>query len=115
MASALMRRRLLLAAHGRLKEAGPRFEGLSLFIRKAVALVNPCNAAKTARGMIQNLFDHRQVDAQPRHSASTRPAQVVQTPLWDRFDLIGIVAPLGRGSFLQFQDFGIEAAFRAAE
>src|SRR6185436_7987667 len=40
----------------------PALERVALFIRKVVALINAGDAGETAAGMVEELFDHRQLD-----------------------------------------------------
>jgi hypothetical protein len=45
-----------------------------------VALVDPNNAGKGPAGVVEDLLNHRQIDAQPRHSTRYSTPQIVHDP-----------------------------------
>lgn len=58
----------------------PGVECLALLIGKVLMLVDADDASEAAADVVQDFFDHRQLDTQPRHSGGAGPSQIVQPP-----------------------------------
>ena len=59
---------------------GPALKRVALFIGKVVALINAGDAGETAAGMIEEFFDHRQLDTQPCQSGRKGASEIMNSP-----------------------------------
>ena len=78
-------------------------------------LINPNDTAKAAADMIEHLLDNRQLDAEPGHAAGAGSTQIVQRPMRQRLDVLGVVALLDGVILLELKDRRIQPALRPAE
>src|SRR5262249_60854873 len=60
--------------------APPGLSGLPLFLGEIMPLINTDNAAERSARMIQQPFDCRQTNTEPRHTGRHGPPEVVQNP-----------------------------------
>src|SRR5262249_29715697 len=72
-----------LTAHDCVDVVSPTLQRLALLGGEVVPLVDADDASERAGLVIQALLNHRQPDAEPRHTACARPPQIVKDP-WPR-------------------------------
>src|SRR5262249_39276823 len=59
----------------------PLLQSRALLLREFVPLINPDDAGKRAANVVQNLFNNRETNTEPRHATGGSAAQVVHYPI----------------------------------
>jgi hypothetical protein len=77
--------RLRFAAHDRLDMPRPDLHRRALFVGERMPLIDADNAREAAGDMIEQFFDDRQIDAEPRHAGRDGAPDVVQDPRRNRW------------------------------